>query len=406
MAFSPTPASAPAKAPRRLSPRVAQFKRTWYFLRRNSLALIGLGVLVIIAGVAIYALFQPYEWYGMTQYCATAFGEPGTGTDANGTGGAYNVGILDSCAAYVCTYETTLPTNWASMCNGHWYKVPQVAQQLFIGAVPPTLNFSSFQSGPMPLGGLSLDTGSRNTIFNLYDNLLRGSDWSLMFSVSIVGIGALVGLMVGAIAGLWGGVLDEVLMRIVDIFLSIPVILFVIVVITVVLQVAENVPALQSASTELMLLVLAFAATWWPFYARIVRGQVLVVREQKYVEAARASGASKARVLTKHIIPNSLYPVFIQFSLDVGTIPLLIGGLVFLGFQLFPGNTYFFPEWGTLSALGITDIVTYLQGCSIGGCLIPWWQIFFPGFVLFSYAISVNLLSDGLRDALDPRLRR
>ncbi len=403
MAFGQAPP--PAAKPRRVNPRVAQFKRTWYFLRRNSLALIGLGVLLIIAGVAVYSLFQPYEWYTMPQYCATAFGEPGTGT-VNGTQGAYDTGVLSSCAKYVCTYEVTLPTNWASMCNGHWYKVPQVNGIYFIGAIPPTLNFSSFQSGPMPLGGLSLDTGSANTIFNLYDGLLRGSDWSLMFSVSIVGIGALLGLTVGAIAGLWGGVLDEILMRLVDIFLSIPVILFVIVVIAVVLQLAQGDPSLQHPSTELMLLVLAFAATWWPFYARIVRGQVLVVREQKYVEAAKASGASRGRILTKHVIPNSLYPVFIQFSLDVGTIPLLIGGLVFLGFNLFPGNTIYFPEWGTLSALGITDIVSYLQGCSLGGCLIPWWQIFFPGFTLFSYAISVNLLSDGLRDALDPRLRR
>lgn len=392
--------------PRKVSPRIAQFKRTWYFLRRNSLAIIGLGVILLIAGVAIYALFQPYEWYGMPHYCATAFGESGTGTNASGTGGAYNTGILSSCAKYVCTYETVLPTNWASMCSGHWYRTPSVNGVFFTGAVPPTDNLSSFQSGPMPLGGLAPDVTDRTTIFNLYDGLLRGADWSLMFSVGIVGIGSMIGLMVGAIAGLWGGLLDEVLMRLVDIFLSIPVILFVIVVITVVLQLANGNPGLQTPSTELFLLVLSFAATWWPFYARIVRGQVLVVREQKYVEAARASGASKGRILTKHVIPNSLYPVFIQFSLDVGTIPLLIGGLVFLGFNIFPGNTIYFPEWGTLSANGITNIVSYLQACSLGACMIPWWQIFFPGFVLFGYAISVNLLSDGLRDALDPRLRR
>ena len=398
--------SEPERRGRRPSPRVAQMKRTWFFLRRNSLALVGLAVLVLIAGVAIYSLFQPYDWYIMPQYCSTDFGGANTGTNASGTGGDFNNNSLSGCARYVCTYEQQPPDNYQYLCGGHWYRLPQVNGIVFPGAVPPTDSFQTFQSGPMPLGGLAQDVGVNQPIFNLYDGMLRGSDWSLMFSVSIVGIGALLGLMVGAIAGLWGGVIDEVLMRLVDIFLSIPVILFVIVVITVLLQVAKFDPALQGSSTELALLVVGFAATWWPFYARIVRGQVLVVREQKYVEAARASGASRGRILTKHVIPNSLYPVFIQFSLDVGTIPLLIGGLVYLGFNIFPNNTTFFPEWGAISALGITNIESYLQQCTLGGCFVPWWQIFFPGIVLFSYAISVNLLSDGLRDALDPRLRR
>jgi peptide/nickel transport system permease protein len=391
---------------RRPSPRVAQMKRTWFFLRRNSLALVGLSVIVLIAVVAVYAVFQPYNWYEMPQYCATDFGAAGTGTNSTGTGGDFNNNSLSGCALYVCTYQSVPPDNYQYLCNGHWYKEPIVGGINYPGAVPPTVDINSFQSGPMPLGGLSEDIGANQPIFNLYDGMLRGADWSLMFSVSIVGTGAVLGLLVGAIAGLWGGIIDEVLMRLVDIFLSIPVLLFVIVVITVLLQVAKNDPVLESPTTELSLLVLGFAATWWPFYARVVRGQVLVVREQKYVEAARASGASKGRILTKHVIPNSLYPVFIQFSLDVGTIPLLIGGLVFLGFNLFPNNTTYFPEWGTISALGITNIQSYLQQCTQGACFIPWWQIFFPGIVLFSYAISVNLLSDGLRDALDPRLRR
>ncbi len=391
---------------RRPSPRVAQMKRTWYFLRRNSLALVGLGVIVLIASVAVYALFQPIEWWDSPQYCATNFGGPGTGTDANGTGGGFNNETIASCAQYVCTYQTALPTNYQQYCNGNWYPEPSVSGVFYPGAIPPTVNPLGFQSGPMPLGGVAADMGSPTSIINLYNGLLRGTDWSLMFSVTIVGIGASLGLIVGAVAGLWGGALDEVLMRIVDIFLSVPVLLFVIVVITVLLQVAKGNPLLQGPDTQIMLLVLGFAATWWPFYARIVRGQVLVVREQKYVEAARASGASRARILTKHVIPNSMYPVFIQFSLDVGQIPLLIGTLVFLKFQLFPGNPTYFPEWGTLSAEGISSILAYLSSCVGGPCFIPWWQIFFPGAVLFSYAISVNLLSDGLRDALDPRLRR
>ncbi len=120
-------------------------------------------------------------------------------------------------------------------------------------------------------------------------------------------------------------------------------------------------------------------------------------------------GRRPRRILFRHIIPNSLYPIFIQFSLDVGTIPLLIGTLVFLGFGtlLFPSTP--FPEWGAFSAISVTDLQgDFLNSCytPATGCVIPWWQLLIPGLALFLFALSVNLLSDGVRDALDPRLRR
>jgi peptide/nickel transport system permease protein len=416
MAASTIPSGVPPRNRRRPSPRLAQMKRTWYFLRRNSLAMVGLGIILAIAAVAVYALFLPIGWDEMPQYCSTNFGPQGPGSGYTGNPahpGNFSASTVTGCADYICTYEVVPPANAAQFCGGNWYKLPSVGtgnSTVYLpGAIPPTDSFSSktvVNPGIWPLGGLALEIGVTQPIFNLTSGMLRGTDWSLIFSVSIVGSGAMIGLVVGAIAGTWGGAIDEVLMRLVDIFLSIPVILFVIVVITVFAGLASSGSANQGPNVRLELLVLAFVVVWWPFYARIVRGQVLVVREQKYVEAARASGSGKLRILLRHIIPNSVYPVFIQFSLDVGTIPLTIGGLVFLGFHIFPNNTLYFPELGTISALGITDISTYLLACSTGACYIPWWQIFFPGLALFLYAISVNLLSDGLRDALDPRLRR
>jgi peptide/nickel transport system permease protein len=271
--------------------------------------------------------------------------------------------------------------------------------------IAPTLNLNKFSAGPLPLGSLTLAPATPSGFFNVYDGLLRGSDWSLVIATSIVGGGALVGLAVGAVSGFYGGVVDEALMRLVDIFLSIPQILFVIVVIAVITQSDQSLLGLNPSDTHIFLLIMGFLVTWWPFYARVVRGQVLVVREQKYVEAARAAGASRGRIIRRHIIPNSVYPVFIQMSLDVGTIPLLIGVLVYLGFSIFP--TPYFPEWGAISANSVTQLQLFLDTCiQSTGCLIPWWQILFPGLVLFFFAISVNFLSDGLRDALDPRLRR
>ncbi|EQD47379.1 binding-protein-dependent transport system inner membrane component [mine drainage metagenome] len=194
-------------------------------------------------------------------------------------------------------------------------------------------------------------------------------------------------------------------MRITDIFLSIPYLLFIIVVLTVFSQL--TIPGLAALNARILLMILAFIIVWWPTYARIVRGQVLVVREQKYVEAARASGAGRGRLLLRHILPNSMYPVFIQMSLDVGTVPILIGSLSFLGFNLFGiPFTQVFPEWGSLAAYSIQNFTGILGSCAVGTCIVPWWQIFFPGIMLFLFAISVNFFADGLRDALDPRLRR
>jgi peptide/nickel transport system permease protein len=459
------PAATPARA---RAARFDQYKRTWYFLRRNTLALFGLGVILAIVGVAVYAASTPIPWDQMplcegsnnqvvsfhetglpahtlwsvsiegvtisstTPYVNFSLGSgpaypysigtvtgytsvPSTGTvnvagvpttvnvkftaggaAAPGTtssGGANPAGSSAVLACNICTYPAGTPPP-----GPNCYQTPKNAPSV----IAPTASFSGL--GPLPLGALTVQPGTQY-FYNIYNGLLRGSDYTLIVSFSIVVVGAMLGLIIGAISGFWGGVIDEAIMRLVDIFLSIPQILFVIIVVSVVITTYHTVFGLSALDSRIFLLITAFMVVWWPFYARIVRSQVLVVREQKYVEAARASGASKRRIVFKHIIPNSMYPVFIQMSLDVGTIPLLTGFLVFLGFQIWP--VIYFPEWGTISALATSDIVSgYLGLCSSGPCTLPWWQLFFPGLAIFLFAISVNFLSDGIRDALDPRLRR
>ncbi len=397
------PSPAPKRRRGKPHPQLEQLERTWYFFRRNTLGLVGLGIILSITGVAIYATALPLPWTSVPIWCATEYGP------SNAASGYPHNFVMDcpSTGPVVCTYEQSPPPNAASFCGDHWYKTPVVSNIPFPSVIAPTLTLSPYSSGPLPLGGLTVSSGSRTPIYDISGLIARGADWSLLFSVSIVGIGAAAGLMIGAIAGFYGGLLDDVLMRIVDVFLSIPTILFVIVVVAVV---SANLPAAGGdVWVKVIALILGFSVVWWPFYARIVRGQVLSVREQKFVEAAFASGAPRRRILLRHIIPNSVYPIFIQFSLDVGTIPLLIGALVFLGFgtMLFPSVP--FPEWGSLSALSVQDLQgDFMVSCTTPatGCVIPWWQLVFPGLALFFYALSVNLLSDGLRDALDPRLRR
>jgi len=346
--------------------------RTWYFLRRNTLALIGLGILLFLILLAVYASTLPLPWNEMAPYCS--YVGPG--------------------CTYVCVYYTDHAP------GPNCYQV----NQNFPSFIPPTLSIGTGVTGPLPLGSLA-QTPVSPQFYNTLQGIERGADWSLLIAFSIVVAGALIGLVVGAIAGFWGGAVDETLMRLVDIFLSIPQILFVI--ITVSVFTTFTIPGLSILDSRVLLLILAFIIVWWPFYARIVRGQVLVVREQKYVEAARASGAGKGRIVARHVIPNSVYPVFIQMSLDVGTVPLLVGALAFLGFNLFGLSTsQVFPEWGSLSAFSVNQFDAVFNACTVGACVLPWWQILFPGLMLFLFAISVNFFSDGLRDALDPRLRR
>ncbi len=362
------------------NPRFDQYRRTWYFLRRNTLAMVGLGILAVIILIAIFAATSSTPWYQMTLYCSHPYG----GSCSAGTPG-------------VCVYTSGPPP--APNC----YLVPAGHEEL----IGPTISLSPLSLGPLPLGALSLDSGGAgNHFYSVFQGLLRGSDWSLLIAGSIVGGGALIGLFVGVTAGYYGGLMDEALMRFVDIFLSIPQLLFVIVVGAVVFAATGgSLPFLPAAPAHIFLLIIAFLVTWWPFYARLVRGQVLVTREQKFVEAAKASGAKNGRIITRHIIPNSVYPIFVQMSLDVGTIPLLIGALVFIGFvQILPSQ--YFPEWGAVAALGSSNVVNNFVTCQLGTCFVPWWQILFPGLALFLFAISVNFFADGLRDALDPRLRR
>ncbi|MCI4347214.1 MAG: ABC transporter permease, partial [Thermoplasmata archaeon] len=354
-----------------------QLKRTWYFLRKNTLAMVGLGIIILFVIIALASFGYPAPGKSMTLYC-----------------GSYQ-SSAQNCAS-VCTYAPPSPAPpGGAIC----YAVSPLQKSL----VPPTISFSPFSLGPLPLGSLAPNP-SNGLFYNIADGLIKGAPWSLGISVAIVGSGALIGLILGAIAGLKGGYFDETVMRFTDIFLSIPGLLLVLVLLAVLSASLGN---SLSFLGRISILVGAFVVTWWPFYTRIVRGQVLVTREQSYVEAARASGASTSRLLVKHIIPNSMYPVFVQMSLDVGTVPLLLGVIIFLGFPIWPSSP--FPEWGTISALSVTNIENLVLVCvGVQGitCYFPWWQILFPGLTVFLFAISVNFLSDGIRDALDPRLRR
>ena len=371
------PPAPPVPRGRRPSPQLAQIKRTFYFLTRNTLAVVGLAIVLILIGVAVWGVFYPAPGDSLVQECGTT-----------SSAGYENASSVLCPGPVICTYPMNTPPPTANC-----YPV----DPLNPSQIGPTTDLAHFSFGPLPLGSLTV-ASSQPYFYNTFEGLVKGAAWSLGIAGGVVGSGAMIGLMLGSIAGYFGGYVDEVLMRFTDIFLAIPGLLLILVILA---AVGANIRSLDG---RVFVLMGAFIVTWWPGYTRVVRGQVLVTREQKYVEASRASGAGSGRIIVRHIIPNSLYPVFVPMSLDVGSVPLLLGAIVFLGFNIFP--TQYFPEWGTISALSVRILPTQLTACAGGSCIFPWWQFFFPGLALFLFAISVNFLSDGLRDALDPRLRR
>ncbi|MCW3978507.1 MAG: ABC transporter permease [Candidatus Bathyarchaeota archaeon] len=212
---------------------------------------------------------------------------------------------------------------------------------------------------------------------DIFSRVVMGSRISLTIGFITLIESAVVGTVIGLFAGYKGGAIDSVMMRITDIFLAFPSIILA-------LAVAA---ALGRGLTSVMV---ALGVTWWPLYARLIRGQTLSIRREQYIEAARLSGAGVLRIMYRHILPNCIAPLMVQVSMDVGFTILAAAGMGFLGIGAQPPS----PDWGLMCATGSR----YL--------LQQWWLSTFPGLAIFLSVISFNLLGDGLRDILDPRLRR
>ncbi len=212
---------------------------------------------------------------------------------------------------------------------------------------------------------------------DLFSRVLYGTRISMQTAVIAVAVSLLIGVPLGAIAGTLGGVVDEVIMRITDVFLSFPPLLLAIAIS------AFLGPNLRNA-------IIAIAISWWPWYTRLIRGQAVSIRERQFVRAALAIGTSRSQVIFKHILPNTLAPVIVQASMDLGGVILTIASLSFLGLGAQPP----IPEWGLL----ISTSRTYF--------LNAWWYSTFPGMAIFITVLVFNLIGDGVREVLDPRTRK
>lgn len=280
----------------------SQWREVWRMLKKNKMALLGLGILVILVLLALFA-------------------------------------------DVIADYDTV------------------VIKQ----------NLANRLKGPSAEHWLGTDEFGRD----IFARLIHGARVSLKVGIIAVGISIILGGILGALAGFYGGKIDNIIMRVMDVFLAVPSILLAIAIVS-------------ALGPSILNLMVAISISSVPSYARIVRASVLSIRDQEFVEAARAIGANNARIIFRHIIPNSLAPVIVQGTLGVASAILSTAGLSFIGLGIQPPA----PEWGSMLSGGRQ----YLR--------YAWWVTTFPGVAIMITILSLNLLGDGLRDALDPRLKQ
>jgi len=209
---------------------------------------------------------------------------------------------------------------------------------------------------------------------DVLSRIIYGARVSLKVGFIAMGIAILTGTILGLIAGYYGGFIDTIIMRFVDVMLAFPT-LFLILAVVAVLE------------PSIYIIMIVIGLTGWMDVARLVRAEVLSLKEREFVLAARAIGAGSGRIIFKHILPNAIYPVIVAATFSVGGAILIESGLSFLGLGIQPPE----PSWGGILSVG-KDYIT-----------VAWWMSLFPGIAIFLTVLSFNLLGEALRDALDPK---
>ena len=212
---------------------------------------------------------------------------------------------------------------------------------------------------------------------DVFSRVVIASRLDVGLAISVMSIALVIGITLGSWAGISGGMVDEIIMRITDMFMTIPDIILALAIITAIGPGAGNA-------------VIALALVWWPAYCRLMRSLVLVLREEQFVEASVTMGASRLWIIKNHLIPNSLTPIIVRVSMDMGFVLLAAAGLGFLGLGALPPQ----PEWGAM----VSDARRYFPD--------SWWLSASSGGAIFFTVVGLNLLGDGLRDIAEPTSRR
>ena len=247
---------------------------------------------------------------------------------------------------------------------------------------PYMIPHSGYASDPRPPGP-GHPFGTTEEQFDLFYGVVWGARTAFVVALSVVASAVAVALILGSLSGFYGGPVDEIVMRVTDIFLAFPGLILTVVIVAVLGQNVRNA-------------VIAIAVVEWPTYTRLLRGEFLRVRDMEYVQAARALGSGDLRVIARHVIPNTVYPMLILASLNMGSIVLTFAALSFLGLGAPPG----YADWGQLVSLAHN----WIAGTA-GDPFTYWYTLIVPGTAVSLFVLGWNLLGDAFRDIFDPRLQ-
>ncbi len=254
---------------------------------------------------------------------------------------------------------------------------------------PPEPGYTPYE---IPRSGFSLTPhapsrehpfGTTQGQYDIYYGVIWGTRTAFRVGLIVTGSIVLIGVLVGTVAGYYGGIVDEVFMRIVDIFLAFPYLIAAMTLTAV----------LGKGLDKVMIAMIVFG---WMGYARLIRSEVLSVKENSYIEASRAIGMGNFRIIFRHVLPNAIYPVFVMASMDIGSMVLWASTLSFLGL----GAEMGYADWGQL--------ISFARNWIIGPPDNPfmyWYTIVYPGMAILLFVLGWNLVGDAFRDILDPRMR-
>ncbi|MBR4508846.1 MAG: ABC transporter permease [Elusimicrobiaceae bacterium] len=239
---------------------------------------------------------------------------------------------------------------------------------------------ASFQVNPTAPSAQNL-LGTTENQYDIYYGIVWGTRMAFKVGLSVVFVALLIGIIIGGAAGFFGSWIDEILMRLTDIVFAVPSMVL-----------AMVIAAMLGPDLKNMMIAITIVS--WPSYARLIRGDVMSVKEREFISATKALGASKRRIFLRHILPNAIYPVVIVASLDIGYIVLTAASLSFLGLGSQTGTA----DWGQLVALSRNWILG-----THGNAFEYWYTLVIPGGALLLFVLAWNMLGDAFRDILDPR---
>ena len=248
---------------------------------------------------------------------------------------------------------------------------------------PYLMPHKGFSPTPNPPGPGRL-FGSTSGQYDIFYGVVWGTRTAFKIGLFVVVIAGFVGITLGAVAGYYGGIIDEVLMRTTDIMWAIP---------TLVLAMTITV----AFGRGLDKIMIALAMVQWRWYVRVIRSEILTLRDQDFVQAAKIMGVSDFKIIVRHILPNAIYPVLIMASMDMGSMVITAAFLSFIGLGAPKG----YADWGQMVALARNYVVGPLDDP-----LRFWYTIVIPGACIILFVLAWNLIGDALRDAFDPKLRR